>query len=60
MSFQAYLVRRLALGLVTIWLVTVIVFFGLRVVMPLFYGDVVDVLTAESSFPDAEADALPK
>ena len=54
MSFQAYLVRRLALGLVTIWLVTVIVFFGLRVVMPLFYGDVVDVLTAESSFPDAE------
>ncbi|MSQ41851.1 MAG: ABC transporter permease [Dehalococcoidia bacterium] len=42
-----YLLRRVVLGAVTIWIVTMIVFTGLRVVVPLFYGDIVDLLTAE-------------
>ncbi|MEX1021536.1 MAG: ABC transporter permease, partial [Dehalococcoidia bacterium] len=43
----AYILRRLMFGLVTIWLVTIIVFVGLRVVVPIFYGDVVDIIAGE-------------
>lgn len=44
-----YIIRRAAYGLITIWLVTVIVFVGLRVVVPAVYGDVVDVLVGENA-----------
>jgi peptide/nickel transport system permease protein len=43
----AYVLRRIMLGVVTVWLVTLLVFTGLRVVVPLFYGDVVDVIAGE-------------
>jgi peptide/nickel transport system permease protein len=43
----AYVMRRVMLGVVTVWLVTVLVFTGLRVVVPIFYGDVVDVIAGE-------------
>ena len=42
-----YVIRRAAYGLVTIWLVTIIVFTMLRVLVPLFYGDVVDIMVGE-------------
>jgi peptide/nickel transport system permease protein len=35
------------MGLVTVWLVTMLVFIGLRVVVPAVYGDVVDVIAGE-------------
>jgi peptide/nickel transport system permease protein len=43
----AYIVRRSLMGVVTVWLVTVLVFIGLRVVVPAVYGDVVDVIAGE-------------
>jgi peptide/nickel transport system permease protein len=43
----AYIARRVLLGLMTVWLVTLIVFVGLRVVVPAVYGDVVDVIAGE-------------
>src|SRR5690606_21629978 len=42
-----YILRRLAYGAITIWLVTVIVFVLLRVVVPLVVGDVVDIMVGE-------------
>ena len=42
-----YLVRRLLLAIVTLWLVTVIVFTLLRVVVPAVYGDAVDIIAGE-------------
>ena len=50
----AYVVRRILLGFVTIWLVTVMLFVGLRVVVPLFVGDVVDAMVAEYGGDDPE------
>ena len=50
----AYIARRILLGFVTIWLVTVILFTGLRVVVPLFLGDVVDVIVGEYGRDDPE------
>jgi peptide/nickel transport system permease protein len=50
----AYAVRRILLGVVTIWLVTVMLFVGLRVVVPLFVGDVVDAMVAEYGGDDPE------
>ena len=50
----AYVVRRILLGFVTIWLVTVMLFGGLRVVVPLFVGDVVDAMVAEYGGDDPE------
>ncbi len=35
------------MGLMTVWLVTLLVFVGLRVVVPAVYGDVVDVIAGE-------------
>ena len=52
-----YIVQRIALGLVTLWLVTVIVFFGLRVVVPIFYADVVDIIMDEFGGQDPELEA---
>ncbi|MSQ30087.1 MAG: ABC transporter permease [Dehalococcoidia bacterium] len=49
-----YLLRRLILGALTIWLVTVIVFTGLRVVLPIFYGDIVDVIVGEYGSNDQQ------
>ncbi len=43
----AYVLRRILLGVVTVWLVTLLVFTGLRVVVPMFYGDVVDIIAGE-------------
>jgi len=42
-----YVTRRAVYGLVTIWLVSVIVFTMLRVLMPIFYGDIVDLMVGE-------------
>jgi len=42
-----YIVRRLLLAGVTLWLVTLIVFTLLRVVVPLFYADAVDLMAGE-------------
>jgi peptide/nickel transport system permease protein len=54
-----YILRRLLLGLVTIWLVTVILFTGLRIVVPAVVGDVVDIMIDESAKDDTElADRL--
>ncbi|MEE8336653.1 MAG: ABC transporter permease [Dehalococcoidia bacterium] len=50
----AYIARRILLGFVTIWLVTVMLFVGLRVVVPLFVGDVVDAMVAEYGGDDPE------
>ncbi len=50
----AYVVRRILLGFVTIWLVTLMLFVGLRVVVPLFVGDVVDAMVAEYGGDDPE------
>ena len=50
----AYVVRRILLGFVTIWLVTVMLFVGLRVVVPIFVGDVVDAMVAEYGGDDPE------
>jgi peptide/nickel transport system permease protein len=44
-----YIVRRLLLGVVTVWLVTVILFIGLRVIVPAFVGDIVTII-AEQDF----------
>jgi peptide/nickel transport system permease protein len=52
-----YIVRRLALGLLTIWLVTLFVFIGLRVVLPVFYGDVVSVESGRSGVKDPVREA---
>lgn len=48
-----YVIRRSVYGLVTVWLVTVIVFTMLRVLVPLFYGDVVDIMVGELARNDA-------
>lgn len=54
-----YMLRRLLLGVLTIWLVTVILFVGLRVVIPAVVGDVVDTMIEENARGDtALADAL--
>ncbi|MDP6606053.1 MAG: ABC transporter permease, partial [Dehalococcoidia bacterium] len=50
----AYVARRVLPGFVTIWLVTVMLFTGLRVVVPLFVGDVVDAMVAEYGGGDPE------
>jgi peptide/nickel transport system permease protein len=42
-----YIVRRLVYGVITIWLVTIIVFGLLRVVVPIVVGDVVDIMIGE-------------
>ena len=42
-----YLIRRLMLAVVTLWLVTLIVFTLLRVVVPLVYADAVDIIAGE-------------
>jgi peptide/nickel transport system permease protein len=47
-----YLIRRLLLAVVTLWLVTVIVFTLLRVVVPLVYGDAVDIIAGEYARQD--------
>ena len=47
-----YIVRRLLLAVVTLWLVTVIVFSLLRVVVPLVYGDAVDIIAGEYARQD--------
>ncbi len=52
-----YIVQRIALGLVTLWLVTIIVFFGLRVVVPVFYADIVDIIMDEFGGQDPELEA---
>jgi len=49
-----YLLQRLMLGVLTIWLVTVILFVGLRVVIPAVVGDVVDSMIAEEARNDEE------
>lgn len=49
-----YVIRRAAYGLITIWLVTIIVFTMLRVVVPLFYGDVVDIMVGELARNDTD------
>ncbi len=49
-----YIVRRLLLGVVTIWLVTVILFTGLRIIVPAVVGDVVDIMIDESAKNDEE------
>lgn len=41
-----YIVRRLLLGVVTLWLVTLIVFTLLRVIVPLVYADVAELIVA--------------
>ena len=54
-----YVTQRLLLAALTIWLVSIIVFTLLRVVVPIFYGDAVDVIAAEYSHSDpARAAAL--
>ncbi|HMS58738.1 MAG TPA: ABC transporter permease [Tepidiformaceae bacterium] len=54
-----YVTQRLLLAALTIWLVSIIVFTLLRVVVPIFYGDAVDVIAAEYSHSDpARAEAL--
>ena len=50
----AYVARRILLGFLTIWLVTVMLFVGLRVVVPIFVGDVVDAMVAEYGGDDPE------
>lgn len=52
-----YIVQRIALGLVTLWLVTIIVFFGLRVVVPVFYADIVDIIMDEFGGQDPDLEA---
>jgi peptide/nickel transport system permease protein len=42
-----YLARRIMLGVVTIWIVTLMLFIGLRVIVPIFYADVVDIIVGE-------------
>ena len=44
-----YIARRILLGIVTVWIVTIILFGGLRVVVPIFYGDVVDIIVASTA-----------
>ncbi len=48
-----YVARRAAYGLITIWLVTVIVFTMLRVLVPIFYGDAVDIMIGEVARHDS-------
>lgn len=52
-----YLVRRLMLAAVTLLLVTLIVFTLLRVVVPLFYADAVDLMAGEYGHNDPELTA---
>lgn len=49
-----YLARRLILGAITIWIVTLMLFIGLRVLVPIFYGDVVDIIVGEYGRSDTE------
>jgi peptide/nickel transport system permease protein len=54
-----YVTQRLLLAAMTIVLVSMIVFLLLRVVVPIFYGDAVDVIAAEYSHSDpSRAEAL--
>jgi len=56
-----YILRRILLGIVTIWLVTVILFTGLRIVIPAVVGDVVDGMIEENARGDQDlVDALRK
>jgi peptide/nickel transport system permease protein len=48
----AYIIRRLLLSVLTLWLVTVIVFTLLRVVVPLVYADAVDIIAGEYARQD--------
>ncbi|MEE8422265.1 MAG: ABC transporter permease [Dehalococcoidia bacterium] len=50
----AYIARRILLGFITIWLVTLMLFVGLRVIVPIFVGDVVDAMVAEYGGDDTE------
>ncbi|MPZ97823.1 MAG: ABC transporter permease subunit [Dehalococcoidia bacterium] len=47
-----YIMRRLFFGVVTIWIVTLIVFIGLRVLVPIFYADVVEIMVGEYALND--------
>ena len=49
-----YMVQRLALAGLTLVLVSIIVFTLLRVVVPLVYGDAVDIIAAEYGRTDPE------
>jgi peptide/nickel transport system permease protein len=49
-----YILQRLLLGVLTIWLVTVILFTGLRIIIPAVVGDVVDSMIEENSRDDVE------
>ena len=47
-----YIVQRLMLSAVTLVLVSMIVFTLLRVVMPIVYGDAVDIIAGEYGHTD--------
>jgi peptide/nickel transport system permease protein len=53
-----YILRRAVYGLITVWLVTVIVFVGLRGIVPLVYGDIVDVIVSENANDPALKDRI--
>ncbi|MBM3139215.1 MAG: ABC transporter permease [Chloroflexi bacterium] len=50
-----YIIRRLVYGVITIWLVTLIVFFGLRLIVPIFYGDAIEIAVGLSGAIDDKA-----
>jgi peptide/nickel transport system permease protein len=49
-----YVVQRLMLAALSLWLVTIIVFVLLRVIVPIFYADAVDILAADTAHNDPQ------
>ena len=49
-----YVTQRLMLAALSLWLVTLIVFTLLRVIVPIFYADAVDILAADVSHNDPQ------
>jgi peptide/nickel transport system permease protein len=47
-----YAIQRVMLGVVTVWLVTLFVFFALRLVVPIFYADITDIILGEYAGSD--------
>ncbi len=54
MRLGRYVLQRLMLAALSLWLVTIIVFVLLRVIVPIFYADAVDILAADVSHNDPQ------
>lgn len=49
-----YITQRLLLAALSLWLVTIIVFVLLRVIVPLFYADAVDIMAVDVAHSDPQ------